>query len=111
MSNQTKGYRLVEIIVVILTVAILAAYAVPRFLKARRVSEEKRCHDNILAIEETFDIHRLATGDDALPASLADLYGPGKTEPDATFPVCPLKGHYLLASDGSVICDHPPRKK
>lgn len=103
--NQKTAHRRVEIIIVLLVIAGLAAYSIPRHLRAQRVAREAACHANITAIEEAVDLHKLAY-DDAMPLTLDALYGPGKVVKDAPMPACPLKGRYTL-NGGRVVCDHP----
>ena len=99
MSN----YRRTEIIITLLVIAALAFFAVPRFVKAKRVAKEAACHENVVTIGHAVEVYQFA-GDESLPASLNDVYGAGKVVNEA-MPVCPLKGNYRL-ENGSVVCDH-----
>jgi prepilin-type N-terminal cleavage/methylation domain-containing protein len=46
-----KGFTLVEIMIVVLIIALLAAIAIPNFLKARKTTQMNACIDNMRAIE------------------------------------------------------------
>ena len=100
--SDTPVYRRTEVIITLLVILALAAWSIPRFIKARRVAKEQTCHENVLAIERDVEIFQLA-GDESLPASLADVYkfgGVGEAPP-----VCPLKGIYRL-ENGKAVCNH-----
>ena len=101
-QNQKNAHRRVEILIVLLVIAGLAAFSIPRYIKSLRVAKENACHANIAAIEKDIDVFRLAY-DESMPPSLDALYGPGKVADAA--PVCPLKGTYRLVND-AVTCDH-----
>ena len=98
----TASHRRVEIVITLLVIAGLAAYSIPRFIKARRVATEAACHENIARIEKDIDVYQLAY-DMAMPPSLDALYGKGGVGGAA--PVCPLNGTYRLVN-GSVSCGH-----
>ncbi len=50
-TRKTKGFTLVEIMIVVLIIGILLAIAVPNFLKARETSRTKTCVANMRQIE------------------------------------------------------------
>jgi competence protein ComGC len=101
MSTQTPVHRRVELIIVLLVIAGLAAYSIPRFFKARVVARDDTCHRNIVEIEKAVEVYQLAY-DESLPPSLEALYGAG------TMLVCPFDGRYSLKA-GKVVCDHEAR--
>ena len=103
MTPPPPSHRRVELIITLLVIAALAAFAIPRFLRAQRAAKERACLENIAAIQRDIEIFQLA-GDESPPPSLDALYGPGKTS--AAPPACPLKGRYTLAPGGGVACDH-----
>ena len=46
-----KGFTLVEIMIVVLIIGLLAAIAVPSFMRARRDSRSKACCNNLRLID------------------------------------------------------------
>jgi len=99
----------VEIIIVLLVIAGLAAYSVPRFLRARTGTKEEECRKNIEKIEYAMDEHRLAYEEED-PYSMDALYGAGKVREPEAQPDCPLGGQYSIRA-GKVVCDHAAKAK
>jgi prepilin-type N-terminal cleavage/methylation domain-containing protein len=50
-SNPTAGFTLVEIMIVVTVIGVLAAMALPHFVKARETSRQKLCIENLFQIE------------------------------------------------------------
>lgn len=51
MKNNTKGFTLVEIMIVVAIIGMLAAIAIPSFMKARSTSQKNACINNLRQIE------------------------------------------------------------
>lgn len=92
---RKKGFTLIEIMIVILIIGVLLAIAIPNFVRARVISQEKACISNlnkILGSKEQFTMeHNKRAGD---PVAFADLV------PDyiKTTPECPAGGTYTVAA-------------
>jgi len=56
VKNQ-KGFTLIEILVVVIIVAILAAFAVPRYLRYVEKSRSTEAQTGIRALRTAFDVH------------------------------------------------------
>ena len=70
MKRMKKGFTLVEIMIVVAIIAILAAVAIPNFIKYRRSSQATACVSNLKQIQAAMEQCLLA-GDTAF----AKLYG------------------------------------
>ena len=81
MKRMLKGFTLVEIMIVVAIIAILAAVAIPNFIKYRRSSQATACVSNLKQIQAAKE-QALMAGKTTLDA--ATLYG-------STLPILPFR--------------------
>ena len=90
---RRKGFTLIEIMIVVLIIAILLAIAIPNFMRARLVSQEKACISNLDKIEggkEQFIMeHNKGVGDVVAFGDLVPAY-------IKAMPECPSSGKYAV---------------
>ena len=97
ITNYRKaGFTLVEIMIVVAIIALLAAIAIPNFVKARANSQRSACIANLKQIDgakSTWALEAKKVNSDS-PAD-TDLFG--NTAYIRTQPSCPAGGTYTIA--------------
>lgn len=94
-TMRRSGFTLVEIMIVVAIIGLLAAIAIPNFVKARTASQRNACIANLKQIEgakSTWALENKKTGGDQ-PGD-PDLFGADKYI--AKKPECPAGGAYQI---------------
>ena len=92
---RQTGFTLVEIMIVVAIIGLLAAVAIPNFVKARSASQKAACVMNLRAMEgakATWALEQKKSNSD-VPTD-ADLYGPANYIREK--PACPANGTYSI---------------
>jgi len=77
MKQSTKGFTLVEIMIVVVIIGLLAAMAIPAFQKVRQSSQDKAVTNNLRQLSSAADQYFLEKG--VSTVSSTDLVGTNPT--------------------------------
>ena len=98
IKMRRKGFTLVEIMIVVAIIGLLAAIAIPNFVRARQKAQAEACIANLRQIEGATQIWAIDTGaNDAVTPGWNDLT-PNYVR---TEPKCPANGTYNLSAVNS----------
>ena len=105
IKSRKAGFTLVEIMIVVAIIGLLAAIAIPNFVKARTASQKSACIANLKQIDGAKATWALENKKTAADTPLTtDLYGTTKYIRDE--PTCPASGTYTIgAVDTKPLCD------
>ena len=94
MKKMLKGFTLVEIMIVVAIIAVLAAVAIPNFIKYRKTSQMNACISNLKQLQTAVEQARMAG---VATPGWTDIIGADKYI--KVTPACPAGGSYGLPSD------------
>ena len=91
-QSNNRGFTLVEIMIVVAIIGLLAAIAIPNFVKARTTAQKNACIANLKQIDgakEQWALENKKTQGDATDDTAVNAY-----LKNSQAPVCPANGTY-----------------
>jgi prepilin-type N-terminal cleavage/methylation domain-containing protein len=101
--SRKAGFTLVEILIVVAIIGLLAAIAIPNYVRARADSQQSACVNNLRQIDGAINEWALETGQSngASIASVAAVSAYIKLNSNGGVPGCPANGAYTTYAVGA----------
>lgn len=98
-SSRKSGFTLVEIMIVVAIIGLLAAIAIPNFVRARTTSQQNACINNLRQLDgaaEQFALEHMLTS--GANYTLSDLKPYIQLDSNGNLPGCPANGTYAAGT-------------
>jgi general secretion pathway protein G len=99
-SKRSKGFTLIELIIVMAVIAILASIAIPRYLSSVKSAKEAVLKEDLHVIRDAIDSYTMDKG--KAPQALDDLVQAGYLKAIPTDPMTHSNETWVTATDDTL---------
>ena len=104
-TSLKSGFTLVEIMIVVAIIGLLAAIAIPNFVKARTTSQKNACINNLRQYDAALQQYALENGlSSSATYAMGNLLPYVKLTSSGNLPACPAGGAYTA---GATVTNSP----